>query len=860
MRCEFSPFTSCSTKSLPCQFRVIAKSCEKGHLITTSQLDHSRQCSGAGRQRAVSFAVMAAPVASMLASTSSVKASRALLKREVGIDPSPAAAWRHFGNDLQSQLLQEIYEFALVPAYVQNAQETDKGGRYICEKEATAYASDSFCLVYCTTSASKASWTHHHRRMVFVDGGFLSGTWREQFLSLVTKDANERLQRLCFMVCHAESKTFYKRFLELAEEDFPGVLKCLVMSDGSVGAEAACTELNIEQVLCTFHGKPLLVKATKIKLTEPVNQVLGLLFKCCNEKDFNVHLTDLKLFPHGEKAAAWIQARNDKYCSYAIAQRGFFNFQDVTNNNAEQSQGSAKEERENRMLSLLDRHLQRMVQQKLSDQALVRGSDVNFESGLAPAAKDRLQAMKKQAMHCAVLITAFSLQHLVARVKRSRLRIASTLESFYTEPIFYNVNLRWDVEKSVWVVICDCGEPQVTGSICVDAVAAIAALPKLSPFTSLPRDAKQALLALFNADHVRWHHKHFHAATWLAQHDGAHAGALVTPLTPTMEAAATSEVAREKVMVEQVLPTFAWKSENATADDVSALLNNDGYLPLAPPPGRAMLGRKPKNELKRRVKRLKSQFEKARTHGTPANGNDEEAESEQDEGNDEENDEGNDVDEVEEEEDERNVDEEDKDHCDMNLSEAPIYTTNDDSDAEWVTFEKEKRAQEKQGEELKHSEHTSTPCALCGSKEHTTTRCRNPDTFYILMSNVPNWKSRHGDDRAVLDAAKVERKTRNRSNDRPELRTLSVIRQSSIAQPPSPLQRSLATAATTAPEMRLETDQSMCSICGNHLRPSQTKTACTMCDARAHHDCILTSQSETTRKRRQWTCKRCLVE
>ena len=98
---------------------MIAKSVENGYQITHSTLEHSRSCSGGGRQRAPSISVVAAPVAALVGSVSSAKEKRKLIEEQVGTKLSSAAVWRATDGSVEQQLLQQIYEFALLPRFLE---------------------------------------------------------------------------------------------------------------------------------------------------------------------------------------------------------------------------------------------------------------------------------------------------------------------------------------------------------------------------------------------------------------------------------------------------------------------------------------------------------------------------------------------------------------------------------------------------------------------------------------------------------------------------------------------------------------------------------------------------------------------
>ena len=149
-----------------------AKSVESGYQITHCTLEHSRTCSGGGRKRAPSIFVVTAPVASLVGSVSSAKEKRKLIEENVGIKLSSAAVWRATDGSVEQQLIQQIYEFALLPRYLEQAQKDDPEGTYLVESEVTDYAEATFKWCYCAPSSSKKYWKHDHRLMFSMDGGF----------------------------------------------------------------------------------------------------------------------------------------------------------------------------------------------------------------------------------------------------------------------------------------------------------------------------------------------------------------------------------------------------------------------------------------------------------------------------------------------------------------------------------------------------------------------------------------------------------------------------------------------------------------------------------------------------------------
>ena len=556
------------------KFLVRAKSVENGYKITHSALEHSRACSGGGRKRAPSISFVAAPVSSLVGSVSSAKEKRKLIEEQVGMKLSSAAVWRVTESSVEQQLLQQIYEFALLPHYLKQAKKDDPEGTYFFASEVTDYAEETFKWCYCAPSSSKKYWKHDHL-MFSMDGGFLSWHWRENLLIAVAKDADDKLQILA-----------YGEFLQLLKQDFDDIHKCLVMSDQDKGADAACTEHDLTQANCTRHMTPNMVKATKFSITTIAEQLLGMIAKSCCTADYEVHMKDLKKLPKGAKAHKWLDERKSQFASHHFAGEGVFNFKDVTSNNAESMMNALKAEREVPILSLIDGILQWVATKKLLYNAAACPTTPEAPpTGLTHAAKEHLRDLLTRARHCKVAITKCTEQELCARVVRHRLRLKSDLQSWIEEPVAYKVSLK--CTEHGWEVECSCGEPKATGTICVDGVAASLVVPKLK----LPAETKAALVQLYSMGDERWHYTHFHAATWRLQHEHT-----------------------------QPLPSFVWQ-QGVSVEQVTALLSEEGCLPLAPPVGRAKVGRlKRKKQVRRKEERAKSRHEKKSRRASQSRG------------------------------------------------------------------------------------------------------------------------------------------------------------------------------------------------------------------------------------------------
>jgi hypothetical protein len=339
------------------------------------------------------------------------------------------------------------------------------------------------------------------------------------------------------------------------------------------------------------------------------------------------------------------------------------------------------------------------------------------------------------------------------------------LESWIEEPVAYTVSLKHgEVE-------CGCGEPKATGSICLDGVAASLVVPKLK----LPPETKAALVQLYNMRDERWHYTHFHAATWRLQHEHT-----------------------------QPLPSFDWQ-HGVSVEHVTALLSDDGYLPLAPPVGRAKVGRlKQKKQVRRKEKRAKSRHEKQRAKSRGAAV----------------------VQEV---------------NPAVAAPPPPMPEELEIGAHVRVSDVLDDGPVEEVEEELvlkrKHR-NRKTVCVTCG-QDHSTASCRLLNTRYVLKRQVPGWKPAQ----ELMDAAKQARrkkKTRRGSAPMPkEVRAPQIFR---------------------APVARKSVDPKECVICAKTIRASHSKSQCSGCLCRAHFDCIQASGGGRGRKKRVWTCSECAGE
>jgi hypothetical protein len=273
----------------------------------------------------------------------------------------------------------------------------------------------------------------------------------------------------------------------------------------------------------------------------------------------------------------------------------------------------------------------------------------------------------------------------------------------------------------------------------------------------------------------RWHYTHFHAATWRLQHEHT-----------------------------QPLPSFDWQ-HGVSIEHVTALLSEEGYLPLAPPVGRAKVGRlKKKKQVRRKEKRAKSRHEsksgKSRGLAVVQKVNPRVAAPPPP------------------------LPEEIEIGTQVSLSE--LLDEDQVEEVEEQLVQKRKRRNRK------------TACVTCG-QDHSTASCRLLNTRYVLKTQVPGWKPRQ----EVMDGAKEARKKKKpRRVSAPVLKEVSAPR------------------IFRAPGAPKAVDTNICVICAKAIRASHSKSQCSGCPRRAHFDCIQASGDVGGRKKRVWTCSECAGE
>ena len=416
--------------------------------------------------------------------------------------------------------------------------------------------------------------------MIAVDGGFLSWVWREQLIVAVAKDGNSKLQTLAFMICHSESKAIYLALFRHMREDFEQLDEVLVMGDQDKGCDAACRELCLQHTHCVRHMTPHMARATKLKITEVVEQLLGRIAKASTQ--YSARLNELKsMGKSGEKAAKWLDDRRDHFATYALAEANYFNYKDVTSNNAESVMNATKTMRETPIIGLIDGLLQYMAAKKLEHRGLVAEyvQDVDEKTGkpqgLTTTTADKLRMDLAWAGTIKVRITLVSEEMLAGQTERSYKALVQHPKlgwSWQETTKRYSFELKQ--HEGEWVVECTCGHFNVTGCICVDGLAGCLYLRTLK-YANIEK-----LMAIFNPLSEQWIHEHFLARVAVLQHETAFK-----------------------------LPTMTWE-RSASVAHVKELLDSSGALPLAPPTGRGKQGRPQKKKQPRREKRAKPRHEK----------------------------------------------------------------------------------------------------------------------------------------------------------------------------------------------------------------------------------------------------------
>lgn len=229
----------------------------------------------------------------------------------------------------------QIYQYAILPQWVEAARKDDPEGVYELKTESSSYAKATFKHLYVAPGGCRKYWEHDGRLMVSMDGCHVSVTWTETLLTVVAKDGNGELHLLAFMICHGESKETYKTLMMNMRRDFVQFDESLVMCDRAQGSETALPELQQAIANCTRHmrGNSFL---SGVPMTVATTSLLGMLAKTADRERFHTLLEDFRTFPG--VTGAVINGLVDKapmYATYAFAENNRMNFIDVTSNDAE---------------------------------------------------------------------------------------------------------------------------------------------------------------------------------------------------------------------------------------------------------------------------------------------------------------------------------------------------------------------------------------------------------------------------------------------------------------------------------------------------------------------------------------------
>lgn len=121
---------------------------------------------------------------------------------------------------------QAVYEYSILESVLDAFQKSDVGGKFLIRKSEIVLNQEEIYQLkdcYIRPSVTFRFWDRCHRKIVCVDGTFLTGPLKGCILTAVTKDSNNHLMPLAFGQVHSETKDSWVWFVRHLQEDFPDI-------------------------------------------------------------------------------------------------------------------------------------------------------------------------------------------------------------------------------------------------------------------------------------------------------------------------------------------------------------------------------------------------------------------------------------------------------------------------------------------------------------------------------------------------------------------------------------------------------------------------------------------------------------